>query len=691
MKNRIVLKIVVVVLFILPIIIVACKKDLIDNKDDSSNNDLTDITQIKVDNSFNWNTTDNISLRIEARSNDNKPLARIRMNVYDKDPGDGLNNDKKAKIIFTGFTDNNGVLATNLNAASYLSKLYVKPKYLGLEEKAEIPIVNGVASYVFGGKITKNTSKGLYSLNPKSRMDGKFTYYTMGTWNNLGVPNYLTTSDVVTDSLLADINASLPEYLPLTQTHPQYLVNGAEANTLLNDSAEVWITFVHEGAGYLNTLGYYTYHKDSVPASENDLDDLTIVFPNSSFVNSSGGLNSGDKVYLGAFPPNTVIGYFLIARGFDASTATINTNRYIYYSNSDLNPESNASDRKHMVMLNDQARGLLILGFEDLDRSKSYCDNDFNDAVFYLTVTPLNSVQTTNIPEIDTPVDSDNDGISDKFDDYPNDPNKAINNYYPAEGLYGTLIFEDLWPNRGDYDFNDLVLDYQFNQIANAVNKIVEIEASLVVRAIGAGYHNGFGFQMDLFPSDVSSITGQDLRYNYITLSSNGTESGQSKATIIPFDNAFNILPSPGGTFINTIVGQTYTPPDTQNLVITLTTPKSGVEVGYPPYNPFLIANKIRGKEIHLPGYVPTALADTSIFGTGDDNTNLTIANYYKSNNNLPWALDLPSSFVYPKEKTSIILGHLKFVPWAQSNGYSFADWYQDLPGYRDNTKLYSH
>ena len=59
--------------------------------------------------------------------------------------------------------------------------------------------------------------------------------------------------------------------------------------------------------------------------------------------------------------------------------------------------------------------------------------------------------------------DTDEDGVSDLFDDYPNDPEKAFDNYSPAEGQFGTLAFEDLWPAKGDYDFNDIVIDYQYN------------------------------------------------------------------------------------------------------------------------------------------------------------------------------------------------------------------------------------
>ncbi len=33
----------------------------------------------------------------------------------------------------------------------------------------------------------------------------------------------------------------------------------------------------------------------------------------------------------------------------------------------------------------------------------------------------------------------------------------------PSEQFTGTLAYEDLWPGKGDYDFNDLVVDYDFD------------------------------------------------------------------------------------------------------------------------------------------------------------------------------------------------------------------------------------
>jgi LruC domain-containing protein len=678
-------------LVIIALLFTACKKELTDNTN-QNDEPITDINNLQVDNNFNWKTTKNVVINIGTRTNDNQAMGMIRVNIYTEPPFDEEGQMTSARKVYSGFTNANGVLSGVVHLPTAVEKLYASTEFIGFTQMAEINVVQGVASYCFGGKIKKNVGAKSASkkvIKKDAFKGAKYSLNTMGTWDNSGVPNYLTTSDVISASLLADINASLPEYAELPVSHPQYLVQGNQANLVLKDSADIWVTFVHEGAGYYNVLGYYTYQKNNEPQSINDLTDMTVIFPNVSFSGSGGNLSSGDKVHLGKFPANTVIGYFIIANGYRSPT-NINTSFPTFFSNCILNPEQ-GTNRQHMVMLYDNVRDLLVLGFEDINRELSNCDHDFNDAVFYVTANPISAIETDDVPEIDTPVDSDNDGVSDKFDDYPSDPVMAMNYYYPGEESYGTLAFEDLWPNRGDYDFNDLVIDYQFNQITNSENKILMVDARLVVRAIGAGYHNGFGFQMDLLHSDIQNVYGVDLTHNFINLRANNTENNQTKATIVAFDNAFYQLPPQGGTFVNTIVGNPYVVPDTQWIRIVLNTPKAIGEVGYPPYNPFLIVNKTRGKEVHLPGYPPTSLADASLFGTGDDNTNLQTGNYYKSDNNLPWAMNLPSSFVYPKEKSSITEAHLKFGSWAQSNGFSFMDWYDNKLGYRNNSHLFSH
>ena len=43
--------------------------------------------------------------------------------------------------------------------------------------------------------------------------------------------------------------------------------------------------------------------------------------------------------------------------------------------------------------------------------------------------------------------------------------------YMPASG-WGTLLFEDLWPSYGDFDFNDFVINYKVQLHMNNKNKV---------------------------------------------------------------------------------------------------------------------------------------------------------------------------------------------------------------------------
>jgi len=333
---------------------------------------------------------------------------------------------------------------------------------------------------------------------------------------------------------------------------------------------------------------------------------------------------------------------------------------------------------------------LFILGFEDLNRD-GWSDDDFNDAMFYITANPIQSVDMTGYQTITyTDNDTDGDGIPDQFDDYPDDPSRAFNNYYPSEEGFGTLAFEDLWPAKGDYDFNDVVIDYNINQITNGNNQVVEIIANFTLRALGASFKNGFGFQLPLLPGDIASVTGQNLSEGIISLNPNNTEANQSKAVIIVFDNGFDILKHPGGgTGVNTVPTAPFVEPVTIELVITLTEPKALSQVGIPPYNPFIFTNLRRGYEIHLPDKQPTDLANFTLFGTSNDNSIPAQNRYYKTTGNLPWAIHIIESFDYPVERSQITQGHLKMGTWAQSSGQQFGDWFKNLSGYRNNEHIY--
>ena len=262
----------------------------------------------------------------------------------------------------------------------------------------------------------------------------------------------------------------------------------------------------------------------------------------------------------------------------------------------------------------------------------------------------------------------------------------------PVNNVYtGTVVFEDLWPYKGDYDLNDLVMFYKFNLLTDNNNKVTGMIIKLLVKAAGASYQNGFGIQFDnLAPSDIASATGSSLHYNYITLGSNGTENGQNNAVIIAFDNAASVIHPVTPVFFNTVQGAPVGTADTVIINIQLTTPMLTTVLGTPPYNPFLIRNMERDVEIHLPDYIPTTLAQNCpYFGTGDDNSNPAFGRYYKTSSNLPWALNIPVDFNYPWEETSVLDAYNYFADWAQSGGTQYPDWYLDLPGYRNAANIW--
>lgn len=288
-------------------------------------------------------------------------------------------------------------------------------------------------------------------------------------------------------------------------------------------------------------------------------------------------------------------------------------------------------------------------------------------------------------------IDTDGDGIADTSDDYPIDPLRAFDNFFPSSG-YATLAYEDLWPSKGDYDFNDLVLNYRFKTVTNAANDIVEIVANFTIKAFGAGFRNGFGFQ---FPnSNVSSsdltITGYNLQEGYINLAANGLEQGQNYPTVIVFDNAYKIMEHPGqGIGVNTEQWAPYVLPENIEMLISFTGSYKIVDVDIENFNPFLIINKFRNDEVHLPDYLPTVLANTWQFGYADDDSDPSNNRYYKTELNLPWAINIPESFDYPTEKTVITSAYLHFADWAESDGILYPNWFQDLSGYRNDSNIY--
>jgi len=662
----------------------SCVKDhTVDNPDNT-----VKFEDLKVSD-FNFETTTEHSFTISAQDNLNNAVAKVRFDIYTALPDSG------GVILASGATNNEGIFSGKVKVPSDLETVCIKTSYIGFPSDLMVDIVDNSIIATYGGKqksLNVNTSKGGFKSGVKNSAGVPLAY--LGTFNSQGVPNYLMPqNDPISQSFLNDVNASLPEYRPVPTYNPEYLDAGNQTTLSLVQESDVWVTFVHEGAGYRNVLGFYTYDANNPPATVNNISAITIIFPNVSFVGSGGGLVSGNKVHLGTFPPNTKIGWAVLQNAFNG---TINPNATTFYSDKWLNPEVNPNLKQHTVQLLDPGRDIVLLSFEDLRRDGS-CDNDFNDAIFYVTANPVEAIQYTPMPLITyINPDSDGDGIPNNFDEFPTDPAKAFISYYPGSTTYGTLGFEDLWPGKGDYDFNDLVVKYRFQIITNGNNEVVQLKPTFIPEAMGASLNSGFGFQLPMTPSGaIQSVTGSMLTQNYINLSANGAEAGQSKATFIAFDKALATFQSFSGqnpqgmSGINTVPGGMTGVPDTIRMVINFVNPLNAAAIGQAPYNPFIFVDYDRGHEIHLPDFPPTDLMNNSYFGTFNDDSNPTTGRYYKTINNLPWAMNIIDPFDYTVEKNQISQAYTYFNSWATSSGYSNKDWYKSFNGYRVTSKIF--
>lgn len=453
---------------------------------------------------FDFKTTQEVNVDVTVLNIYNQAIDGVSIELFTENPLNNLGQLNTAinSRVFNGVKNKSGKMNSLISPATSSDSLYLLLNNIGLPGLHKAPLTGDNLDFVIGGsQSVKNniaqshlgTSQQKSAMGNPVRVNG---FLTLGTWNTLEVPDYLEAeNDVITNNFLADVNATLPEYERLPVSHPQYFTNADEGNLILEEPCSVWITFVHEGAGWKNSLGYYTYQTENPPVTSGDVSNPVIAFPITSYLYSNGGLISGNKVQLqyldpvtqqftSVFPGGVTIGWFLVAQGWSSNSGEITQGRYSVYSNENLNPVVDTNLRKHSVLLYDQERDLFLLAFEDIRR------------------------------------DHGGDGNSDVFDHYPLDPDKAFNNYYPSEGVNGTLVFEDLWPYRGDYDFNDMVVDYKFNQVTNANNEVTAVESKIIVRAIGVPgnpYSVPDTINLNIsfdYPAEKQKITNTHLMFN---------------------------------------------------------------------------------------------------------------------------------------------------------------------------------
>lgn len=276
-------------------------------------------------------------------------------------------------------------------------------------------------------------------------------------------------------------------------------------------------------------------------------------------------------------------------------------------------------------------------------------------------------------PPVGNPgVDSDGDSINDAVDAEPCDDTVSARGYEPADRTWGMLLFEDQWPNRGDFDFNDLVLAYN-ETLEYAPNaELVGIRMDLRVMAVGAKFQNGLAVR---FPG----LSKTDVSFLSLTIGGVGqpvaTRSNDADA-VVTLANDLHALfgESQNRNWVNT------DPNAPQHAYVDIVvevrlSSGHGLSAANAPFDIF-IYNTQRGTEVHRPAFRGTAGLNGALVNTRDDAT--TAQRAFVTSNGIPFVLEIPETALYPSEGTPIELLFPEILAFGASAGQNATTFYRN-------------
>lgn len=517
-------------------------------------------------------------------------------------------------------------------------------KIIHITDKSENVVVRSQAV------LTKGSPNGSYYTDWPVR---NVSYQTIGGWNAAGVPDNLLSEKIQISGKVGQIiDATLPVEGDMNPA------NYLREYIHLSKDSNVKIYFYQHTSGRENALAYFTYSGDgtNIPDLAEINSHLVLLYPN---LNS--GLEQGEgiqlkyfdgKQYVDEFPAGTNIGFALLIDAFqNGQIDTKNVN--VFYSPkryNKYNMEYSTMDNRPMVGMF-KADDSYVLAFEDQPWGQANWSGggavkkkypaDMRDDIFIVDANPIEALP--DVPGGTDPETPEVSGIE-----------------IPHRGI---LAYEDLWPSKGDYDMNDVVVKYDLTDYFNLDEVgMTGLTGTVTFLHNGAQRKNGFGFELDANRTDVlfASVTS-----DYVC-DGQGLDETAEKATLLLFENGKNV---PAGT--------------TFDIKVVYKKPVSSWGYKQAPYNPFIIINNAgltRGNwtECHLVNYSPTEKANFSLLHSNDDLSDASRGIYYVSDSYFPFAIDLADAqdFIGAKESVRMDKEYPRFESWVMSGGKEDTDWY---------------
>ena len=668
----------------------------------------------KVANTFDFSTVQNVMLTVDYSAfNTHGP---VFFSIYHENPfvgeGEDEHLDENIKPIYEDYTDKSGRFNQTVELPAYAKHLYVVTgNFFVTERLMETDVQNGGAKATAKSAGTRAASRAVtrrgeqtndvskmpqlsFNVDDNGNKIGERVYQDwqtpLGTWDDRsGAPSYLIDKSKVDQELIFSDEDMEGLYATVSQ-----VLNANKAcrktyrdheDLVLDKASEVTITMLGGSTCWNSSLGYYYYEVGKEPTDTKDL-NIIMLFPNTqdgnwtrfdsrkNDYNGNIGVNRGDAVQLmyypniadgdlsvvsNVFPANTKIGFILKSHGWGMQGEDYvikgfaeNDRKYNVWGASTPglsyckvpagfenkkspyqypNPDGDSRSAKFAYKTVDGGK-YAIVSFEDACN-----DEDYDDVIFALK--PIDAFKP--LPEIES--------------------DRVV-----TEGVYA---FEDLWPAQGDYDMNDVVVDFKHER---------EMTRNNTTENFKTIYQT---FYLTTYQNYVTLVSGLALKLNTkkkpTSIVMKKIASGSDDEETVTFENDGSIYYLTND--VKAELGTTY--------ILELFY-KDGVgKDDLASVEPFIFRKEANDQEweVHIPYEVPTAKMDFSYFGKGDDASKVSDNIFFVRSGNYPFAFYLAGVNIDAFKDTILLRANESkmidklypdFLDWSLSKGTEKPQWY---------------
>lgn len=613
-------------------------------------------------NTSNFSTIQKVQVEIDCSNSE----SRVPFSIYDGNPLiEGENTiilKENVQALDGAWTDEQGKFTATVELPAYVSNVYIVSTSPFARQAIPGKIVNGVLKVSdTDEQFTTRASYRESTRFDRNRFNNLGWNTNLGSFDDRsGVIDYAYKGNdpklTLSKSEMNELRTTVSKVLNTLGSCPEEYRTQADLYVEEDETAVV-LTALRGWTCWNSSLGYYYYRYDQAPASLKDV-KVYAVFPNTQMIWNNGslqaspqGIKEGTAVQLKYFddpeypkgknfPKGYYIGFILACNAWNTYFTGFNsytlTEGFYASSTKGFSTKVNSGIDVRTAMFKDKNSNIAI-AFEDF-----MDDQNFTDVVFSLKANP----EITNVP----PVDED------------------LNTTIEKTGVYA---FEDEWPKAGDYDMNDVLVQYTYQKVFNIFNEI--LSESFTFKTLynkSTVFTNGLGF--------ILSNEGNAQSIEYFIRKENEKDftvaSGADKFTresnaIILTDN---VKTNPNAEYKVTFK---YGDKNSNK--------KQETSIDAFIYRPSKEGNRL---EVHCPMKKPTSKVDTSLFGQYEDCSKPNEGIYYVSNqeNIYPFAFYLSNANANDiaelknfdkNEKKSISEIYPKFIDWAKYG--TNADWYK--------------